>query len=302
MSEREEKDKKVGMAVSVGIHALVLLAFFFILAWRAPDPPRPDYGIELNFGLDAAGSGNKQPVTPANQSKEDNMESQQQEVKPEPVQPVTPPAAEPEPAAPVAENNTPEEVVSQPEPSPVTREEVKKAEPKPKPEPKKEEPKPVAKAEPVKEPKKEEPKKETVKSATFPSDIKGAEAGNANQGDKDNAVGDQGSKEGSLDSRAMYGEQGGGKGGPTLNISGWRWDEAPNKHDQSTESGRIVFRFKIDDQGYVVEAQTVETTVSPKVTQFYKEQLLRTTFSPTSNNAIPAPFTTGTVTFDIKAR
>ncbi len=303
MAEQEEKNKKVGLAVSVGIHALVLLAFFFILAWRAPDPPLPDYGIELNFGLDKAGSGTEQPVTPANQSETDDIESQQQEVKSEPVpeEPVAQPVAETRPATPVAETKTADEVVTQPAPSPVTKEEVKKPEPKPKPEPKKEEPKPVAKTEPVKETKKEEPK-EAAKPALFPSDIKGSKSSNANQGDREGAVGDQGSKEGSLDSRALYGEQGGGQGGAFLSIAGWRWDEAPNKRDQSAENGKIVFRFKIDSDGYVVEASTVETTVSPKVTQFYKEQLLRTTFSPTSDNAIPAPVTTGTVTFVIKAR
>ena len=289
MSNQEKKDKKVGIAVSVGLHVLMLLLFFFILAWRAPDPPLPDYGIELNFGMDDAGSGNQQPKTPASKSTVEKVESQAPESQPEPVREVIKePAVQPQP---VVEQPTEavEEVVSQPQPSPVTKEEVKKVEPKPK-------------AEPVKEPVKEEPKKESPKPALFPSENKSSESANANQGDKENAVGDQGSQQGSIDSRAMYGEQGGGQGGPQLNISGWRWDEAPNKRDQSTENGRIVFRFKIDDQGYVIEAATVETTVSPKVTQFYREQLLRTTFSPTSDNAIPAPSTTGTVTFIIKAR
>lgn len=288
MSNQEKKDKKVGIAVSVGLHVLMLLLFFFILAWRAPDPPLPDYGIELNFGMDDAGAGDTQPQTPASESTAEEVESQQPESQPEPVREevIEEPAVEPQPVI-EEPTETVEEVVTQPEPSPVTKEEVKKVEPKP---------------EPVKEPVKEQPKKETAKPALFPSENKSSEAANANQGDKEEAVGDQGSQQGSLDSRAMYGEQGGGQDGAQLSISGWRWDEAPNKRDQSAENGRIVFRFKIDDQGYVIEASTVETTVSPKVTQFYREQLLRTTFSPTSDNAIPAPSTTGTVTFIIKAR
>lgn len=281
MSEQEKKREKVGIAVSVGLHALVLLLFFFIMAWRAPDPPLPEYGIELNFGMDDAGYGDQQPVTPASQSTIEEAESQ------EPVeeQIAEEPTVEPQPMEP-AEVET-DEVVSQPEPSPVTREEVKKPEPKP---------------EPVKETKKEEPKKETAKPALFPSDNENSEEANANQGDREGAVGDQGNEEGSLDSRALYGEQGGGQGGAFLSIAGWRWDEAPDKRDESSENGKITFRFKIDEQGYVVEASTLETTVSPRVTQFYREQLLRTTFSPTSDNAIPAPVTSGTVTFIIKAR
>lgn len=85
MSEQEKKNKKIGMAVSVGLHAIVLLIFFFILAWRAPDPPLPEYGIELNFGLDDAGYGDKQPVTPASRSQ---AQESQPESKPEPVQEV----------------------------------------------------------------------------------------------------------------------------------------------------------------------------------------------------------------------
>jgi protein TonB len=58
MSEIERnKDKRVGWAVSASIHALIILLFFLINAWTAPDPPLPEYGIELNFGIEEAGSG-----------------------------------------------------------------------------------------------------------------------------------------------------------------------------------------------------------------------------------------------------
>lgn len=287
MSDQEKKDKKIGIAVSAGLHVLLLLLFFFIMAWRAPDPPLPEYGIELNFGMDDAGFGEEQPQTPASESPVEEMERvQPEQTQPQEVQEVIEePAVQPQPAVeePV---ETVEEVVTQPQPSPVSREEVKKEEAQP---------------EPVKE-KTQEPKKEAAKPALFPSDNKEAQAAEANQGDREGAVGDQGDEQGTLDSRALYGEQGGGAGGAQLNISGWRWDEAPDQRDQSKENGRIIFRFKIDDQGYVIEASTLETTVSPKVTQFYREQLLRTTFSPTSGNAVPASTTAGTVTFVIKAR
>lgn len=284
MSEQEKKNKKVGMAVSVGLHAIILLLFFFILAWRAPDPPLPEYGIELNFGLDEAGSGTEQPVTPANESPTQETETSQ----PVPVEEVAPqePVAEavPEVSEPI---ETVDEVVTQPEPSPVTREEVEKPAPKP---------------EPVTEPKKEEPKKETAKPALFPSDNESASAADANQGDREGAVGDQGNDQGSLDSRALYGEQGGGDGGAQLQISGWMWDERPDKKDTSNENGQVIFSFTIDENGYIIDIKTKSSTVSPKVTQFYKEQLLRTTFSPTNSSANRAQTTTGTVTFVIKSR
>src|SRR5690606_34045857 len=101
--------------------------------------------------------------------------------------------------------------------------------------------------------------------------------------------------------RALYGTQGGGGGGPALEIAGWTWDQAPNKKDNSAENGRIVFEFKIDDQGYVVSTRTIESTVSPAVVQFYKDQLQSVTFSQTNSSA-PPPMTTGKVTFVIKSR
>ncbi|WP_017731956.1 hypothetical protein [Nafulsella turpanensis] len=289
MATQEEKDKKVGLAVTVGLHAILLLLFFFILAWRAPDPPLPEYGIELNFGLADAGSGTEQPVTPASQSEE--VEEVIEPVAPK-SQPIEEPVVEEIPVEPevqeIVEAETPAEVVSQPAPSPVTKEEVAK--------------KTVKKPQPVEEPKKEEPKKETTKPALFPSDENNTQTTQANQGDREGAVGDQGNEQGTLDSRALYGEPGGGQGGPQLNISGWTWDERPDRKDQSNENGQVVFNFTIDDQGYVISVTTKTSTVSPKVAQFYKEQLLRTTFSPTNGNASRAATTSGTVTFIIKSR
>ena len=288
MAAQEEKDKKVGLAVSVGIHAVLLLLFFFILAWRAPDPPLPEYGIELNFGTADAGYGNEQPVTPASES-EEVQEVEPLEPQPEPIeeQVIEEPAVEPE-VQEVTETEVTQEVVTQPTPSPVTKEEVVK--------------KPVKKPEPKKEEPKEEPKKETAKPALFPTKENNSQTSQANQGDREGAVGDQGNEEGTLDSRALYGEAGGGQGGPQLHISGWTWDERPDQRDLSNENGQVVFSFTIDDQGYVISVTTKTSTVSPRVAQFYKEQLLRTTFSPTNGSATRAATTTGTVTFIIKSR
>ena len=66
--EQNKKNKRNAAIVSVLVHSILLLAFLFILAWKEPDPPLPEYGIELNFGLDNVGSGELQPDTPANES------------------------------------------------------------------------------------------------------------------------------------------------------------------------------------------------------------------------------------------
>lgn len=76
------------MIYSLSIHALVILLFAFLMAWREPNPPLPEYGIELNFGLDDAGSGDTQPLTPAVESEnledaapeEETIENQETEI------------------------------------------------------------------------------------------------------------------------------------------------------------------------------------------------------------------------------
>ncbi len=89
--ERENKSNKTALAISLTLHAGILLLFFFLMAWRAPDPPLPEYGIELNFGTDNVGSGNVQTTSRANNAP-----------KVEDARP-NPPAAQPTPPAPQTE-------------------------------------------------------------------------------------------------------------------------------------------------------------------------------------------------------
>ena len=73
---REEKDKRnkqTGVLISVAAHIAVILLFIFLVAWRAPDPPLPEFGIELNFGTSDQGTGDIQPeTTPAESEQEED--------------------------------------------------------------------------------------------------------------------------------------------------------------------------------------------------------------------------------------
>src|SRR5688572_5911369 len=60
----EKANKRKALIYTTAIQLALLVALFFIVAWRAPDPPLPEYGIELNFGMDDQGSGEVQPETP----------------------------------------------------------------------------------------------------------------------------------------------------------------------------------------------------------------------------------------------
>ena len=288
MSEREKKHKMIGAGVSAGIHLLVLLAFLFIMAWKAPNPPAPETGIELNFGTDLAGSGQEQPQTPSPQPKPDAQqvaESQQAQSQPEPVRE---PVVTPDVAKPTPTERAVEDVVSQPEPSPVTKQEV--AKPKPQPQ---------------QQPKAEEKPKETVKPALFPGEKDRESSSTAqkasSQGDQANKTGDQGDEKGKVDGRSLYGKPGGGNNGPQLNLSGWRFDHLPSEKDNSNEDGRVVIEFTVDADGYVTQSKIKESSVSLEVAQFYKRQVEKSSFERTAAGIVPAS-TTGTVTYIIKSR
>lgn len=306
MSEQEKKNQRTGMIVSLGIHTALIILFFFILAWRAPDPPLPEYGIELNFGLDRAGSTDNQRTTPANTSK--NTEDS----KPEPkavkevveekvVEQKTVEAPAPTPVKEVAEAKAIEspDVVEEKKP-----EKPVKEQPKPTKEPVKEEPKPV------KEPVKTNPaptaenKPETKESKTSGADGKAGESSEAaasNQGDNTDKVGDKGDPKGSVDARALYGTPGGGSGG-SLSMTGWTWDFEPRPNDQSSETGLLVFEVKIDDQGEILSVRRIQGTVSPAVERIYRAEVEKLTFSKLSGNTSVAPTSTGTITFRISSK
>jgi hypothetical protein len=130
---------------------------------------------------------------------------------------------------------------------------------------------------------------------------KGA-ATESNRGDDKNEQGTKGKEEGTIDARGLYGSQGGGGGGTSLNMSGWQWDFLPKPKDNTSESGKIVFEIKIDDRGQIIYIRTLEKSVSPAVEKIYKSEVEKLTFSKTSGNTRPAPISTGTITFILRAR
>lgn len=301
-SEEEEKNRRIAAGVSIGMHVLLLLFLIYMLAWRAPDPPAPEYGIELNFGLDAVGSGDVQTMAAANVSK--NVEDS----KPAPTQPD--PLPEPEPVAKATPPSPPQpvetpKVTTTTAEAPVSVKEVTK--PQPKPQPTKEEVKPQPKAEPTEEVVKKEPEKPkslypgkpTTSTGNGKSGTSDAATGN-NNGDDDGAVGDKGDPEGKVDAKSLYGKAGGGAGG-SLNMPGWRYDIEPRKDPYSNVTGIIKFSIKIDADGNLTGINVVESNVSPQVVAWYKEQLQKTTFSRTGSGAANSG-ASGVVTFRITSR
>ena len=284
---REKKDKATGWAVSIGIHAALLLFFLLVLAWKEPYPPHPEYGIELNFGLEQTGQGDVQPqnnrtVTTAEQVEariEDVVEDQplpREQTQPMNVEEVHEPTPRPsELESPVQAK--PEQEKPQPKPA----EEKKPAE--------------TSKASPV------ESARDEPKPAEAPAvDTKALYPSTGSQG-TGQQPGDAGVPEGSVDARSLYGRQGGGGGGPELDLVGWIWDREPRPDDRSRENGRIVFEIRVNNYGEVIGLRTLDRTVSPGVEQVYRGEVEKLRFRPTSQNARPAPVTTGKITFIIRS-
>ena len=282
-SLEEKKNKRVGMIVSLTVHTLLLLFFAFLIAWQEPDPPLPEYGIELNFGIDESGTGEVQPETPVKQI--ENKE----ETKTEEMQPDESPAEEPEPevidklaveeVTEVFEDDESEDVVQEKTETDVVEEKMVKEEPVP-----------------------AEPEVKAEVNEVVPENDKGEKnvPDTANQGDKTDKTGDQGDEHGVIDARALYGKPGGG-GGSSLELAGWIWDFKPKPNDTSNEVGRIVFEIKIDEQGEIISIKTLEKTVSPSIEKIYKTEVEKLTFSKT-DNLPPAPISTGKITFIIKSK
>ncbi|WP_162426275.1 energy transducer TonB [Pontibacter pudoricolor] len=283
LTREEEKDRKIAAGVSVAVHIILLLLLIYIMAWRAPDPPAAELGIELNFGTDQVGSGDVQTMATPNESK--NVEDS----KPAPTQPDARP--EPEPVV----TPTPPQPVETPKVQTTTadapvsvKEEVK---PQPKPQPKEE----VVKKEPEK-PKALYPGKPTNSAGTGKSGTSDEATGN-NNGDNPGTVGDKGNPDGKLDAKALYGKSGGGAGGD-LNMAGWGWGTQPKPNDTSYESGKIVIKVVVNADGVVESATVVESTVSPSVSKLYRDEVFRkATFVRTGGGTGGA---TGYITYRLK--
>lgn len=286
MTEKEEKkNRRIGLITSVGVHLAVLILFILMMAWRAPNPPFPEYGIELNFGLDSEGYGEVQPETSPNES-ETTEEQQASEENTEQTEEAV------EEVSPKEITETTEQPVAKTESPVVVKEEKKETKPTPK----------VAEK-PVEKKQNEPVKTEEKLLATYPSDGKKEEkATNANHGDSPGTVGDKGSKEGSLDAKALYGKQGGGGGGPALVLDGWDWDQIPRPAIASNESdGKIEFEIKVDENGDIIGYRVLERSLSIDAEKACRDAISKLTFTKKVGAVVPA-VSIGKITFVVRTR
>jgi periplasmic protein TonB len=282
--QQEKKDKRIAMITSIGIHGLLLLAFMLMMAWRAPNPPLPEFGIELNFGLDEQGGGEIQPETPPGQQEAED-ETQQEDTS-EPVQEE------------VVQEQPVEQIVSKVESPIVVKEEPKEIK------------KEVVKEKPVETKVKETPKEEVkkIEKEVKVSEEKGTDTkkgdNTTSHGDDKGKVGDKGSPEGKLDAKSLYGQQGGGGGGDGfgLSMSGWSWADEPKIPNlPDNEDGRIEFEIECDENGDIIGILTIQRGLSPKAEQLLKDEIRRNSLVKTSAGAAPER-SKGRVVFILKTK
>ncbi len=291
--EQERKNRLVALFSTLGIHGMLLLLMFFIIAWKAPNPPLGEAGVDLNIGLEFEGSGDVQPEEPVGGTDQSKVEKE--ETKPE--QPQQPLEEVKETIKPVEAKVEEEKIATgNDEESTVVVKEKKE---------KKEEVKPVEKPK-----EKVEEKPIAVYKPANPTKVDGEKSNQngkvgkpGNQGDDQNKIGDKGDPQGTVDGKAMYGKPGdggGGNGGSSLEMSGWRWDEKPNPTVPANESGRVVFEIKVDGDGEVISIKTLERSISAEAEQSCKKAIEKLTFTKTGTN-VPS-ISTGKITFVVRAR
>ena len=323
MSDQEKKDKKFSMIMSVLVHGTILTFLLFLVAWRQPDPPIPEYGIELNFGFEEAGSGdiereNKAEIEETENDTPPESEQETEEVIEDPVEetPVVEEVKEvvqpkQEVVKEVAKEAPKEEVkaeVVQQKESEVKAEEKKveevvekKEEVKPPVEVKKEVTKPVEeKKEEVKPKPKPVVDQRAIMGGGKKAESDSKEAASNNQGKEVDKRGNMGDPKGKTTANGT--QPGGADFGVNLSLDGWKWDNPPTEKDDSQIEGVIKFRIEVDDRGTVINVTKIPgTTISDNtIIEFYKKQVEKLAFIQTDPSKMAANVSKGEITFVIK--
>ena len=296
-----EEHRREALGITAVVVLLLTLLCFF-LTFNGPNPPLTTLGgdgVELNYGLDEAGSGDVQTMATANASP-NREDSRPPAAAPNPAPQPAQPRVEASPPAPAA----PEKVLtSDAEDASVT------APPADKPTNKA--------AEPVREtPAPPKPREQPRTLYTPRGSATGAAGGNGvsgtssaptgnSNGDHPGTVGDQGDPRGSLNAKALYGEPGsGGSGtrpgsGGGLEMSGWRFDTTPVVEAIDDTPGVVRFKIKINDDGEVESVVKVSGNVSPSQERLCRDKLQNASFIKTNAGAGGA---TGFYTFRFSVR
>ncbi|HAR19048.1 MAG TPA: hypothetical protein DCR46_00165 [Cytophagales bacterium] len=282
----KSKDQLIAGATTLTIHAVLLLILLFSLL-HTPNPPLgAGSGVVLNLGYVDEGTGEVQTYNEANDS------PLNQEAKPQEVSDPNQNTSEPQPQDPQSSD---ENWLAADEETGVTAKQENQTTHSP--------------SDNTSDSKITEQKTNTSAKAeqkAVSGKVGTETTGGNNNGDKQGKVGDQGSPQGELNAKALYGNPGtggagsGGSGGTSLDMAGWKMD-FNIKTDDSNENGRLRFKIVVDEEGEVVNIQTLEKSVSTSVENYYKKQIENGSFVK-DKNARTAPNSTGFLTIIIRSK
>ena len=278
----EKKNRRIAAITAIGLHAALLVFFFFVVGWRAPDPPLGELGYVINLGFDDQGSGDVQP--------EERVGSEEPKTNPE-TQPITQPEEQQQEKVTPQETNPDDQLVAEDDEAVAVKDVQKKPEETPE-----------KKTEPVKE----KPDQKTVTKepekplAVYDPNAKKGTSTNVGkpggEGDDTNKPGDKGQPDGQPGPGLYKGKAGGGGGGAGLSIDGWLWDEVPSvKPPEAESNGRLVFTIKVNADGEIIDIKKESGTLSIEMENRCRREIEKLTFSKTGTN-VPS-VSTGKITF-----
>lgn len=301
-----ENHRVKALTFSVVAYIIFVLTLIFMTISYTPEEDFMAMGVDLNYGVDLVGYGNNQTLNKANNSPvTEEMapsgkveETPKKEAKPEP-QPKSKTTPAPATKSVVKKTATAKKVLTSEIDNTPIRSSEKSSN--------------SANSSPPAAAKPAAPAREVDAGSIFKKrgsasnsngtvGTKEGIGGNNNGDGKPGDVGDQGSSEGTLDGKSLYGKPGsGGSGGASVSISGWRKKSINLPKDKSAETGRIVFEVTVNDLGTLTKIRATSSTVSPSVVKFYEDYLKRNLSSFLIPQGTPPPNSSGQITIVIKS-
>ncbi|MCF8258368.1 MAG: hypothetical protein K9J06_12505 [Flavobacteriales bacterium] len=249
-----DKDRRRGLIVSLTIHAVLLVLFFFF-GLKHIIPP-PEEGMVINFGNTETGLG---------QVESEPMRSDEAVQVPE--QPANPTPPQPEAVKPVVE----EQVVTQETEEEIAFKKEKEAKERAETERKREEQRKQQEEQRLRDEQKRRMDELFAKAKA--GEGKGGGEGNTRPG------GNQGSPDGQQN--VPHGGKGGSGSGFSFNLGGRKMVNQPRINDSSQETGKVVVEITVDKYGKVVQATPGargSTTTSSHLYRLAREAALETRF------------------------
>lgn len=258
----EKKNKKTALAISIGVHLLLLVLVSTLVTCHKSGsqwPPQSEIGISLNKGTADVGSGDKPQQS---QESTDDAVEEQEETE--------------------AETETEEEVIEE-----ETADE---------PVPEQETETPTETAEETSQSQESSSQSSSSSESEAGEDEQSSGEGDDETGDEDKGV------ETGIDSSSVYtGDHGGGNNGLDLDIPGWNWKDTPD-FEPMPRAGEVKVSFIVNDLGKVRSVKVESSTYTHDEIEDIENKIKQIVFEQSSSTGRPPRETKGTLTIKFKGR